>query len=70
LYKNLLIAESKLSKKNKILQKEKEIEKILNNREYSFVLTKSKARKPSEEHPWHSFRLKGTKHFKRLKVNI
>ena len=70
LYKGSVIAESRLSKKNKIIKQEKRIEKILNEREYAFVLTKSKTRKPFKDHPWHSFRLKGTKHFKRLKANI
>lgn len=74
LYKNLPIAESKLSKKNKILKKEKKIEKILNDRKYIFTLDKPRSKriysKPAEDHPWHSFRLKGTRHFKRLKPNI
>ncbi len=72
LYKGSVIAESKLSKSNKVLQKERKIERILDNREYILVLTRPKrtGHKPSENHPWHSFRLKGTKHAKRIKFNI
>lgn len=72
LYKGSVIAESNLSKDNKLLQKESKIEKLLDNREYVFTLIKPKRRgcKPSPDHPWHSFRLKGSKDFKRLKLNI
>jgi hypothetical protein len=38
LYKNNLIAESKLSKNNKILKKEKDTEKLLNQRQYVSVM--------------------------------
>ncbi len=38
LYKNNLIAESKLSKNNKILKKEKDTEKLLNQRQYISVM--------------------------------
>lgn len=69
LYKGSIIAESKLSKNNKLLQKEKKIEKLLNNREYAFM-PKRTICKPPKNHPWHTFRLKNTKHAKRLKVNI
>ncbi|MFH1778903.1 MAG: ISNCY family transposase [Candidatus Omnitrophota bacterium] len=67
LYKGSVITEAKLSKNNKVIQKEKKIEKLLNNREYVFVVTKPRSYKPQPaNHPWHSFRLKGTKYFKRL----
>lgn len=59
LYKNQLIAESKLSKKNKILKKELKIEKSLNQREYVFLLHKEKQKPgnprpkiPGKNHPW------------------
>ena len=59
LYKNQLIAESKLSKKNKILKKEKKIEKALSQREYVFLLYKDKPKVrnprpkiPGKDHPW------------------
>ncbi len=67
LYKGSVIAEANLSNTNKIIQKEKRIEKLLNNREYVFVLNKPRVYKPQPaNHPWHSFRLKGTKYFKKL----
>jgi hypothetical protein len=66
LYKGNIVAHSHISKNNKIAQKEKRIEKILNNREYAFIFQRSKAHKPALDNPWHSFRLKGTKYFKRL----
>ena len=69
LYHGKVIAESKLSENNKIAKKEKKIEKILNSREYLFIPGRI-GRKPSVDHPWHSFRLKGTKYFKPLKINI
>ena len=69
LYHSKVIAESKLSKNNKVAEKEKKIEKILNSREYLFAPRRI-GRKPSEDHPWHSFRLKGTKYFRPLKINI
>ena len=72
LYKGSVIAESKLSNDNKVIRKDKKIEKLLNDREYVLIKTKSKRTdsKPAENHPWHSLRLNGTKYFKRLKVNI
>lgn len=74
LYNGLVIAESKLSKNNKVLQKEKKIEKLLNDREYVFSIVKTRARrvyKPqAKDHPWHSFRLKGSTYFSPLKINI
>ncbi len=42
LYKDSLIAESKLSKNNKVILKEKRIEKLLDTREYMPVLPKPK----------------------------
>lgn len=69
LYHSKVIAESKLSKNNKVAKKEKKIEKILNSREYIFTPRRI-GHRPSGDHPWHSFRLKGTKYFKPLKLNI
>ncbi len=69
LYHGKVIAESKLSKNNKVAKKERKIEKLLDSREYMFIPRRI-GRKPSEDHPWHSFRLKGTKYFKGLKINI
>jgi hypothetical protein len=67
LYKGSVIAKAVLSKNNKVILKEQRIEKLLNNREYIFVLTKPRLYKPQPaNHPWHAFRLKGTKYFKRL----
>jgi len=74
LYKGSVIAESVLSKNNKILQKEKKAEKLLNNREYIAISAKSKPKRvykpPPANHPWRLFKLKGSKHAKRLKINI
>lgn len=55
LYNNQVIAESKLSKHNKVLKKEQKTEKILNNRKYVFILTKhnsKKAHQPPKDHIW------------------
>jgi hypothetical protein len=72
LYKGSIIAESTLSKNNKIARKERKIEKLLNNREYVFTVTKSKfkGRKPSKHHPWHRFRLKNSTPKRKLRINI
>lgn len=72
LYKGSIIAESKLSKNNKVIQKEKKIEKLLNTREYIFMLTKPKRiySKPDKNHPWYAFRLKGSTPNRKLKLNI
>lgn len=69
LYKDFVIAESELSKNNNVLQKERKIEELLNNREFVFR-SKRTGVKPSLEHPWRSFRFKNSKFFKRLKINI
>jgi len=58
LFKNHVIAQAILSKNNKIIQKEKKIEKLLNNREYAFVLTKKSVNKPTYDHPWRNLGLK------------
>lgn len=59
LYKGSVIAESMLSKNNKVILKEKKIEKLLNNREYVFASVKTKPKriyKPqAENHPWRNF---------------
>ena len=72
LHKGLLIAEVKLSKNNKVIKKDKQIETLLNNREYALMLVKSKRTysKPDKDHPWHSFRLKGSTPNRKLKANI
>ena len=68
LYDGSIIAESRLSKNNKIVKKDKKIEKILDNRKY--VLTSSEKRnrghKPSPDNPWCRFALKGSTPYKRL----
>ncbi len=51
LYNGSLIAESKLSKNNKVLKKEQEVEKILNQREYAFILYKPKRGNPRPKIP-------------------
>lgn len=76
LYKDQVVAESILSDKNKILKKERKIEKILHQREYVFTLQENKPPKrgnlipniPAKDHPWRSFRLKGTKFANKLNV--
>jgi len=59
LYKGSVVAESRLSKNNKVIQKEKKIERLLNNREYVPILAKPKSKrtiyKPTENHPWRKF---------------
>ena len=64
LYKGSVITESALSKDNKIIVKERKTEKLLNNREYIFALTKTRPKhifKPrAANHPWKFFRLKGS----------
>jgi len=66
LYKDSIICESKLSKSNKTHKKEKQIESLLNNREYAFDVKKAPAalfitsrRKtkyvPPPDHPWRRF---------------
>jgi hypothetical protein len=67
LYKDSIICESKLSKSNKIHKKEKQIETLLNNREYAFDVKKTPAalfiisrvknkHVPSPDHPWRKFK--------------
>ena len=68
LYKGKFIAESKLSKNNKVIQKEKKIEKLLNKREYTF--SKRTYTKPDKNHPWYAFRLKGSTPNRKLKLDI
>lgn len=58
-YKNNIIAESILSKNNKIIKKEKKIEELLNKREYIPIQTHKVKKKysPPADHPWRkSFR--------------
>jgi uncharacterized protein YqgQ len=54
LYKNNIIAEANFSKNNKILKKEKRIEKLLNQREYHVVPVR-KIYRPPANHPWKKF---------------
>lgn len=63
LYKDLVIAESKLSKDNKVLKKEQGIEKELNQREYVFLLYKKnpkannpRPKVPGKDHPWRRYK--------------
>lgn len=74
LYKGSVIAESELLKDNKIITKERKVEKLLNNREYIFTLTKTKPKriyKPAApNHPWKFFRLKGSDTSKKLNVTF
>jgi len=51
LYKDKIIAESRLSKNNKVMQKEKTIEKLLNAREYVNTGIR-RAHKPVNNHIW------------------
>jgi len=51
LYKGRVIAESKLSKDNRVIKKDKETEEFLNNREY-INAGPSRAHKPTQGHPW------------------
>lgn len=56
LYKDSVVAESRLSENNRVIQKEKKIEKLLNNREYMFILAKPKSKRtvyrPPKDHIW------------------
>lgn len=72
LYKGNVIAESILSKNNKVIQKEKKVEKLLNERKYALMLIKPKRdyRKPDRNNPWYAFRLKGSTPNRKLKFNI
>jgi len=72
LYKSLVIAQSVLSKNNKITQEEKKIEKFLDKREYLPLQVKPKRiyDKPDKNHPWYAFRLKGSTPNRKLKLNI
>ena len=71
LYKGSVIAEAHLSKNNKVVKKDKQIEALLNNREYALMLVKPKTySKPDKDHPWHAFRLKGSTPNRKLKLNI
>lgn len=81
LYKGIVVAESKLSKSNKIFKEEKKIEALLNNREYVFLLqerppekVKSRLQRatyiPPADHPWRSLRLKNSKFVKKLNVTF
>jgi hypothetical protein len=54
LYKNNIIAEAKRSKNNKVLKREKKIEKLLNQRKYVAVSPKAIYR-PAVNHPWRKF---------------
>jgi len=51
LYQDKVIAESRLSKSNKVIKKDKEAEELLSSREYANVGLR-KAHKPAKDHPW------------------
>jgi len=74
LYKSSVIAESKLSKDNKIIVKERKTEKLLNNREYIFTMAKirpNRIYKPvAPNSPWKFFRLKGSDTSKKQSVTF
>jgi len=72
LYKGNVVAEAKLSKNNKVIQKEKKVEKLLNERKYALMLVKPKRvyPKPDRDNPWYAFRLKGSTPNRKLKLNI
>ena len=72
LYKGKVIAESKLSKNNKVVKKEQQIEALLNKRKYALMLIKPKRAytKPNPDSPWCAFRLKGSTPNRKLKANI
>lgn len=55
LYKDKVIAESKLSKNNKVIKKDKETEEFLNAREY-INIGQRRAHKPAKNHPWRRLR--------------
>lgn len=67
LYKGNIVCRSKLSRNNKILKKEKKIEKILDLREYT---TKPKKKYiPPPDHPWRNFKFgKFSKYFDSAKT--
>ncbi len=52
LYHDKVVAESRLSKSNKIIKKDKEAEELLNSREYANAGLR-RAHKPIKDHPWH-----------------
>jgi len=54
LYHGRIIAESKLSKNNKVIKKDKEIEEFLNAREYVNIGAR-RAHKPAKDHIWRRF---------------
>jgi hypothetical protein len=53
LYKGKVVAESKLSKDNKVVKKDKEAEEFLNSREYAHAGARI-AHKPAHDHPWYN----------------
>ena len=54
LYKGSVIAESKLSKNNKVFKQEKKIENLLNLRDYFDIPRKTYI--PPPDHPWRKFK--------------
>jgi hypothetical protein len=71
LYRGKIIVESKLSKSNKIAKKEKQVEELLNAREYVDVGVK-RAHKPPNEHPWKKalFRAGAVRNYALQELNI
>ena len=61
LHKDTVIAESILSKNNKLLKKDKEIEQLLSSREYAYVLPNKNKKlqrtiyRPPQNHKWRRF---------------
>jgi len=74
LYKGAVIARSILSKRNKVIVKERKAEKLLNNREYIFTVAKMRPKriyKPvATNHPWQFFKLKGSDTSRKLNVTF
>ena len=63
LHKGKVIAESKLSKNNKIIKKDKKVEEFLNHREYVPLFKRSpkannfRPKIPGKDHPWRNFKI-------------
>jgi hypothetical protein len=51
LYQSKVIAESRLSKSNKVIKKDKEVEALLSSRGYDNVGLR-RSHKPIKDHPW------------------
>jgi hypothetical protein len=70
LYKGRVVAESRLSKDNKIIKKDKEAEELLNSREY-INAGQRRTHKPAHDHPWNKAMLTRCRQRTQLqKINI